>query len=89
MRSRLLTFRSSLLFAIITLLASAELASASSIALTDVQLQFDLAWSSVSLSSGLEAHGDPAGTTVFLDGITVTLSQDGNLVDLVGGMPTL
>ena len=63
-------------------------ASADSITLSNVQLQLDLVTLSASISAGLEAHSDTA-SSVFLDGLSVSVLQDGVSVDLSAGPTTL
>jgi hypothetical protein len=63
-------------------------ASAASIALTNVHVQLDLATLVVSITGGLQAHSDD-GSDVFLDGLSVSLAEDGvDIPDLFAG-PTL
>jgi hypothetical protein len=69
-------------------LGHAQHASADSITLSDVQVDLDLVTLSASISAGLEAHSDTA-SAVFLDGLSVTLFQDGVPVDLSAGPTTL
>ena len=62
-------------------------AGADSLLLSNVQVNLDPANLFASISSGLEAHSD-TGDDVFLDGIDVTLLQDGQAVDLFAGTTT-
>jgi PEP-CTERM motif-containing protein len=75
-----------LILALLTL-GSAQRASADSITLSDVQVDLDLATLTATIGAGLEAHSDTA-SAVFLDGLSVTLFQDGVPVDLSAG-PTM
>ena len=76
-----------LALAVLTL-AGAERASADSITLSDVQVQLDFDTLSASISAALGAHSDTA-SSVFLDGLSVSLLQDGVPVDLSAGPTTL
>jgi hypothetical protein len=69
-------------------LCGAARASADSIALSNVQLELDLVTLSASISAALEAHSDTA-SSVFLDGLSVSVFQDGVPVDLSAGPTTL
>jgi hypothetical protein len=69
-------------------LGGAARVCADSITLSNVQLQFDLATLSASVSAGLEAHSDTA-SSVFLDALSVSLVQAGTPVDLTAGPTTL
>jgi PEP-CTERM motif len=80
-------YQVALALAVLTL-GGAQQASADSIILSDVQVQLDLSTFSASISASLEAQSDTA-SAVFLDGLSVSVSQDGVPVDLNAGPTTL
>jgi hypothetical protein len=80
-------FQVALALAVLTL-GGVQRASADSVTLSDVQVQLDLVSLSASISAALEAHSDTA-SAVFLDGLSVSVLQDGVPVDLSAGPTTL
>lgn len=58
--------------------------SADSLTLSDVLVEFDAATLSASVSAGLQAHSD-SGSDVFLDGLSVSLFEEGVPIDLTAG----
>jgi hypothetical protein len=76
------------LVAAVLTVCGVQRASADSITLSDVQVELDLVTLTASISAGLEAHSDTA-SSVFLDGLSVSVLQDGVPVDLSVGPTTL
>jgi hypothetical protein len=81
------TFHVALALTMLTI-GGAQRASADAITLSDVQVNLDFATLSASISAALAAHSDTA-SSVFLDGLSVSLLQDGVPVDLSAGPTTL